>query len=150
MRRWVLGAAVLASGCGEGESGDPNGDVEGPTFTLNWTSTGLEITIAEGVGEVEMGLVDTDPLNPQPWTGEDCYYGYTTEDGTTYRYCHPLASTGGALQSGGDPLSLEPGTQTVFDWNYGDTLTYLFMDSTSCWVMGHDPTWYDGMGCTVR
>lgn len=133
---------------GEGE-GEGEGELE-ESFSASWGPSGVTIDIENGSGTYELGMAETDSASPDPWTGEDCYEGYTLGDGTLLLYCHPLSSSGGSFTGGGNPNSLDESSQTVFTSAFEDVITYyVSSDSTGeCWVWGHDPDYYSGLGCT--
>ena len=80
------------------------------------------------------------------WTGEDCFMGYTLEDGTLLSYCHPISEYGGELYYGGDPMNLSEGDTTVFPNDYASLTTHLIDHASSngpCWVFGADTSYYN-------
>ncbi|MEC7948275.1 MAG: hypothetical protein VX265_11980 [Myxococcota bacterium] len=123
-----------------------------PTFTTDWGDTAFTITIAGGPGAYWFGWAQNTANDP--WTGEDCVYGYTTGAGDTLAYCHDAGDTGTTLTYGGDPNNLAAGT-TVWSAPLEAEATYYVESDTefggdgSCWVWGSDVTYYDGLGCTV-
>jgi hypothetical protein len=65
-------------------------------------------------------------------------------------YCHDAGSTGTVLSYGGDPVELREGTTVFPDRSYADLTTHFFEASTGeCYVMGPDPDYYSGLGCTI-
>ncbi len=143
------------SACG-GESGEGEGEGEGevdPTFSSSWSSSGVTISIENGSGSYTLGMAETDPASPDPWTGEDCLDGYTLSTGEVLLYCHGLSSSGGALSSGGDPNALAEGSETVFTSALEDVITYAVWSDTSgeCWTWGNDTSYYTGdAGCVAQ
>lgn len=143
-------ASGVASGC-EGEHADPD-EYEGTgesAFAAVWTALGVTIDLENGQGTYRLGLAETDPSSDDPWTGEDCYKGYWTEDGDHLLYCHPLSATGGSFWYGGDPNDLDEDTETALSWAKAEVVTYyVSSDRTGeCWVWGHDPDYYASLGC---
>ena len=63
---------------------------------VTWQATYLELAITNGdaAESYSFGLTETDVGDP--WTGEDCVYGYTS-GGTSFTYCHPASVSGVAL-----------------------------------------------------
>ncbi len=142
------------SGC-EGESegvGEGEGEGESPVFGSSWSASGVQITISGGYGTYLLGLVETDPGSSDPWTGEDCLYGYTLETGELLLYCHPLSESGGAFSTGGSTSSLEEGSETLFDETLQDVITYAaWSDVTGrCWTWGHDVSYYADARCEAQ
>ena len=122
--------------------------VEDPTFVVAWTDEAVTITLSGGSPPYGFGIADTDPGNPVPWTGEDCFEGYTATTGTNYLYCHELAGELTTLTYGGDWSDLETGT-TNLEISDGATATYLLLDGAGCWVDGFDIGYYDGLDCEI-
>ena len=115
--------------------------------TCTWTETAFVLEIVEGPGNYFLGLAETGTLT-EPWTGEDCIYGYTTSDGQFLNWCHDAGDTGTSLTYDGDPFNLAAGT-TVFTDEYSGWVTY-YLESAAigkCWVWGDDISYYDGLGC---
>ena len=134
---------------GEGE-GEGEGEVT-PSFSASWSASGVTISIEDGSGSYEIGMAETDPASPDPWTGEDCLNGYTTGSGTTYLYCHPASSTGVALSTVTSLDDIVEGETTIFSSSLSSVITYAATsDSTGeCWTWGHDTSYYTGAGCTA-
>lgn len=130
------------------DTGEPGGEV---SFEADWSASGLVLSVYNGSGTYTLGLVETDEASPDPWTGEDCAYGYTTGSGTVYLYCHPLSSLGGALSSVSSVDQIVEGETTIFREAFEDVITYaVWSDITGdCWVWGHEWRYYAGLGCTV-
>ena len=118
------------------------------TARVNWGSSSVILDIdASDVGEARLywGIVET--IYSDSWAGEDCLYGdYLSDDSRAY-YCHPVQSTGKTLYYGGNPANLMEGSETVFQQNSGENMTYIldnrYADNGSCWVWGHDISYYD-------
>ena len=132
-----------SSGCsgeGEGES----------SVAVTWTTTGFNVAIANGSGDYTLGVAETDPSISDPWTGEDCLNGETLADGTVYRYCHALSSTGGSAITGtlsdleaDDDGSGTLSEYTLFSSEFETRLTYvLYAGDGSCSTFGADTSYY--------
>lgn len=115
-----------------------DGDV---TFEFNQGMTGSwSIGIAETHGDVD------------PWTGEDCAFGYVMPDGSLLGpYCHLIGDGDWSmtLAYGGDPWNLQQGTTVFPDVAFEPYVTYLLRDDDNghCWAWGHDAAYYDDLGC---
>ena len=147
----------MAFGCSDksGDTGDTG--AAAPSLSVSWGSSSVDLTIGAGSDWYYFGIAETG-TSADPWTGEDCTYGYTTSDGTNYNYCHLAA--GGATNSyayGGAFSALDAETETVFPGatstdgvSYADVCSYLVYaanDPTQCWVSGHDANYFAGWGC---
>ena len=145
--RWATTTTATATG-----TGTATGSPTTPAFATDWGETAFTIIIAGGPGAYWFGWAQDDVIDP--WTGEDCIYGYTTGSGDTLAYCHDAGDTGTTLTYGGDPAALAAGT-TVWSAPFQDQATYYVESDTefggdgACWVWGADVTYYDGLGCTV-
>lgn len=128
------------------------GDWDNPNVSVSWTSDGLELDIVGGPGDYYFGLAETAEGVTDPWTGEDCYQGYTDDAGDVYVYCHYVGSSGTTLAYGGDAWALGHGT-TAFDQSHDGAVTYYLESSTDlggtgeCWVWGGDTSYYAALGC---
>ena len=120
--------------------------IEGTTFEVVWDADAVELHITNGDPSASywFGLVETGCGDPEYcWSGEDCIYGYAG-----YFYCHPSGTDGVSLRYGGAYDNLEEGVETVFGGSSFDgTVTYYVEDGSDCWIWGHDPSYYDGLGC---
>ena len=112
-----------------------------------WTETAFVISIEGGPGPYMLGLAETG-TQTEPWTGEDCVWGYTTTEGTLLSWCHDAGDVGTSLTYSGDPYALASGT-TVFTSEYANWVTYYLESTTTggCWVWGDDIGYYSGLGC---
>ena len=126
-----------------------------PRFTVQWDADSVELAIRNGdqTAHYWFGMAETAGCDPEfCWTGEDCVHGYVANDGTLFGpYCHYANASGVRLTYGGDPTHLV-GDSTVFsDPSFADSVTYLVeLDgSSTCWVWGNSPSYYDGEGCTT-
>ena len=139
---------------GGNSDGGGTGDGGGATTTVavTWSRTGIELDITDGSSAgYAFGVTETDPSAVDPWTGEDCYLGYTTGGGKLLEYCHPAKDGRSTYVYGGNPLSLDEAHETVFsDAAYRDSVTYYLEDlgTRKCWVWGDEPRYYDALGCT--
>lgn len=131
---------------GEDTGYDPG---DGPIFGVGWTAAGLTLYVDNGAGTYTLGMAETDPASPDPWTGEDCFNGYTSGDGTTWLFCHPLGEAGGALATVGSVDEIVEGESTILSFRFEDVITYaVWSDRTGeCWTWGHDPEYYAPAGC---
>lgn len=121
-----------------------------PTFEALWASSGVTIAITCGIGDYDIGLAETDPTSPEPWTGEDCFHGYVTADGVNFMGCHPASYNGVSLLSVGSTSELVWGETTLFSQDLEPVITYAaFSDfSGACVTWGADPDYYSG--CTLQ
>ncbi len=157
-------SALFLAACDDvkGDTGDTGmaGDggssevTEPSSVSVSFGSDSLTVTISEdGPGGYWLGMAET-AASDDPWTGEDCYLGYTLTDGTVLSYCHN-AGDGGTLtlSYGGDPTDLDDSTETVFSAEQDGRITYyLYSDPTwggndMCWVWGNESSYYDALGC---
>lgn len=153
------GSGMPSPGEGEGEGeGDTawdtawdtgGGEGEGettPRVSYSWDSYGLSIYIDGSSSSYYLGMTESADLDP--WTGEDCYYGYYTSDGNYYNYCHPMSSTGGELESVDRISDLNEYT-TLFSEETQSLVTYILIDydTYACWTWGDAPSYYSGFGC---
>ena len=162
-RRPALGALVITSmtpmvlaacyGMPMTDSGfvqDDTGTSADPDFAVSWGSGAVDLTITNGspTQSYYFGMAETgcdDPTNC--WYGEDCIYGDLTG---SFFYCHPATSTGVALSYGGPFDNLQAGVETVFGGpSFDGTVTYYVEDNNSCWVWGHDPSYYSKVDCST-
>ena len=156
-------AVLFAVGCSDksGDSGDTSeSDTDTDTDTdtdadasvaVTWSGSGVTLAITNGdAGGYLFGMVETDPASADPWTGEDCYLGYTLSSGSLLSYCHPASSSGDAYSAGGSATALDENTETVFSSSFESVLTYYLEESGSgaCWVWGADTSYYAALSCT--
>ena len=125
----------------------------GPTASVTWGASSIDLVVGGGPGAYWFGLAETAGCD-DCWTGEDCVYGYDAS-GTTLAYCHDAGDTGTNLAYGGNPSQLVAGT-TVFPSSNSDGYVTYYLESDadyggdgSCYTWGSDPSYYDGLGCTV-
>ena len=120
-----------------------------PELSLEWGASGITLELS-GSGDLYwFGMAQTQ--GDDPWTGEDCVYGYETAAGTTLSYCHYAGDAGMFLTYGGDPNALESGSTAFADSSVAGQLTYVLASETTgrCYVWGDDPSYYDGLGCEL-
>lgn len=141
------------------EPGEDGGEVdaEQPLITLSWGVNGFEFMVEGAPDGLWLGMVETGGpcvADSSCWTGEDCREGYTTGDQTFGPYCHPVvANAATVLLYDGDPSALPDGS-TAFEPHAEGNTTYLLESREedggdgSCWVFGHDPTYYSAEGCS--
>lgn len=131
------------------DTGDPIPEV---SFAVAWDGAGVDISIANGSGGYTLGLVETTPGSPDPWTGEDCLNGYTLGGGNVLLYCHPMSDSGGYLESVDAVSQIVEGDTTLFNSSFEANIGYvLISDSTTeCWTLGAQAaTYYAELGCTA-
>jgi hypothetical protein len=133
--------------------GGNDGSADAMEVSVTWGGSSVDLSIANGdaAGDYWFGLAETEGSS-DPWTGEDCYEGYTLGDGSVLSYCHPSSSTGASLAYGGGTSDLSEGSETVFgSADFDGSVTYFLEDANSgaCWVWGATPSYYDGLGCDV-
>jgi len=129
---------------------DADTDVD-PSFSVDWGPEEVVLSISGTSQPYWWGITDSSG-SADPWTGEDCLYGYVLSDGSTLGpYCHDAGSTGIALTYGGNPLELWEGTTVFPNRSYADITTHYFEEQSTgaCYVMGPDPDYYSGLGCTI-
>jgi hypothetical protein len=128
---------------------DADGDAD-PTFSVDWGGSAVTLAIGGGTSTYLWGIAETGG-SADPWTGEDCAYGYTLSDGSVLGpYCHDAGASGISLTYGGSATDLTEGT-TVFTDNSFSSSTTHYTESAegACWVWGTDVSYYDGLGCTA-
>lgn len=163
---WTLGlVSVLAVACdtggGKDDSGDdsglddtddPGGGDGGLDIAVSWTADGIEFVFEPAVpGDWTLGIAET-ATDDDPWTGEDCAYGYVLDDGSVLGpYCHGLqaGSESLSLAYGGDPNGLQAGTTVFGGPEYDGQVTYVLFEEgdAACYVWGDDVSYYDSLGC---
>jgi hypothetical protein len=144
----VLAGFLVLAGCPDkGDSGDTSetdadtdADADEIMVEVTWGGTSVSLDITNGTGSYLWGLAETDPSSGDPWTGEDCLYGYGA-----YAYCHPTSASGVTLEYGASPDNVVEGDTTVFySSDYASTVTYSLWDGDDCvgsW--GADATYYE-------
>lgn len=144
-------------GGGDGGGGDGGGDGDGgsdgggtaPPLTMDcaWGGGGIEVVMTGGdpAGYL-LGMAETG-TGYETWTGEDCYLGYTAGDGTLYAYCHPLSRSGGFLESVSSFLDIVEGSTTLHAAEYDNTYYLEEVATSTCWVFGHDTSYYARIDC---
>ena len=149
-----------------------------PTVDIDWLADHLAITITNGQGYAfEFGLTESSQecsidTEYGCWTGEDCFSGYVTPQGTYAHisYCHPLREDGGELEystglieviTGSNNSYVIPGTRTAFpspnaNQSYEFEVTYFLRATsvgsnpvTKCWAWGKDPDHFLSLNCTI-
>lgn len=123
---------------------DENHDVG---FYTTWSSSGILLDIVYGDGDYEFGMADTDPESADPWTGEDCFQGFTSADGQTWNLCHEMGSSGAALATVDSIDELVESETTLFRQHMTITYYVISQRTGECWVWGADPAYYSGLGC---
>ena len=137
-------------GGGDGGGGDGGGDPPLPSFSCSWSGDGLDLRIVDGPpGGLDLGIAETDCGSSDCWTGEDCYLGYTSSDGTVWSWCHPTTADGAFLGSVSALDDVVEGATTLF--SEGLSMTYVIQDTmgSRCWTWGDDPAYYSALGCEV-
>lgn len=130
-----------------GTTGTTGPDWGPPTASVQWGASGLTLELDGMGGDFWFGLAQT--RGDDPWTGEDCVFGYESADGTTLSYCHYAGETGTFLTYGGDRSALLGGTTAFEDASLDGQVTYLLESDWSgrCYVWGDDVSYFDGLGC---
>lgn len=132
-------------GEGEGETGDGR-----LAFEVIWDEEGVTLVITNGEGAYNWGMAQTDARAAEPWTGEDCYMGYVTEEGTLDLFCHGATAEGDRLTTVYSVAELELDTTLFTDEiAASETITYYVSSDTTpdCYVWGARPSYYGGLGC---
>ncbi len=133
------------------EKGD-TGAAAGPSAaSVSWGASSVSLTVDGGSGEYWFGMAEDTTTSTDPWTGEDCVYGYVTGTGSTLAWCHAADTSGTTLTYGGDPNNLAPG-DTVFSQGYDGFVNYYLEAYVEdgygdCWVWGSQVSYYSGIGC---
>ena len=120
------------------------------TVSWNEESVDLSFTTFDENGSYFFGMVQTGIDNPNVWTGEDCFLGYTVED-HTFSYCHP-ARNGIELRYGASFDDVVEGFSTHFAGpQFGPQVTYIIKESISgcCYAWGDDTSYYQELGCNA-
>lgn len=148
---------LLSLACATGknpEDTDPAGpdtgdtDLGSPPIEVGVEHTGSEIvlTIVNGRGAYTFGMAETGS-SADPWTGEDCLDGYTFNDGTTLRYCHPASADGVVLAAADSADAIVEGETTLMTNILPANTTYvLFDDAGECWTWGAETSYFTGCG----
>jgi hypothetical protein len=95
---------VACSGKGDtGDSGTVSTDADAdadadsdadPSFSVDWGGSAVTLSVSGGGSTYWWGIAETSS-SADPWTGEDCVYGYTLSDGSVLGpYCHDAGATG--------------------------------------------------------
>lgn len=147
--------ALLETGTYVDTAGEVSeGEAEGPLEAdATLSANGVTITIENGSGEYVLGMAETDPASPDPWTGEDCLNGHVDAG---LLYCHRLSSTGGVREHGfltdlaDDAEDDDDGYLSMYTLFFEDLqVTYaLWNEDMDCFTWGQDSTYYTGVGCT--
>ena len=127
-------------------------EIECPSLdvTVSWNEESVELSFItfDEEGSYFFGMAQTGIDNPNVWTGEDCFLGYTVDD-TTFSYCHP-ARNGISLQYGASFTDVVEGFSTHFaSPQFEQQITYIIKESISgcCWIWGEDPSYYQELDC---
>lgn len=106
-----------------------------------WGPHSVKLDIANGQGRYRWGIVQTDPQEDRPWTGEDGLYGYGP-----LLYLHPTSAWGTELYYAGNPYQLDESAETAFpSGEQAEHLTYSLWDATGRTCLGSwgaDPAYY--------
>lgn len=162
LRLSLLPVPLLLSACGvekhdgddeggtsDGGSGEGDGGWTDETvMDCRWGGGGLEVILVYGAeGGYDFGMAETGAV-ADPWTGEDCYRGYTSGDGVSVGFCHFLSPSGGFLQTVKAVEDVVDGATTLHSEWIENTYLLAEADSGRCWVFGHDIGYFEGLGCT--
>ncbi|MEN0067601.1 MAG: polysaccharide deacetylase family protein [Myxococcota bacterium] len=126
------------------DSGEPATEFGVDVFwTANFPRSSVSVRIADPEGRTDwlFGLAETE-AGAAGWFGEDCFVGTGS-----VALCHPIPGRRLELHQGAfDEVAEGERTLLWSDMN----LTYFLEDSEgACWVWGHDPSYYDGLGCEI-
>ena len=156
--------AFAATGCSDksGDTGDTSGgggdgtDGGGgdPSASVSWGGSSVTLNVTDGPGAYWFGMAETG-ASDDPWTGEDCLYGYTLGDGTNLSYCHDAGDGGDTtLSYGGDAMNLQAGTTVFTSSSYDGSVAYYlesdpdFGGTGECWAWGNGAgSYYSELGC---
>lgn len=129
-----------------GHDTDEDQDV---AFYVDWSPSGVIVDIVYGSHEYELGMADTNPESADPWTGEDCFLGYTDADGQTWSLCHEMGPYGTALATVDTLDDLVESETTMLRDEQEDFITYYAISTATgeCWTWGADPAYFSGLGC---
>lgn len=135
-----------------GDGGDPgDGGMDGGSTATDldlacaWDGEGLNVSISGGTSPgYFLGMAETGTSDP--WTGEDCYQGFTTGSGSTLQYCHELAPSGGFLLTVISVDQLTEGT-TLFHPELQFAYYLEERSSGDCWIWGIGSSYYGPLGC---
>ena len=154
MRAALMFVALGAIACRGNPDADPDdtappGDVPAvaPSVHVTWSgsqvASTLEVEIDDPAGRTSwsFGMAETE-AGEAGWYGEDCFVGLGA-----YTHCHAFEGDTLVLQRVRTPAEVESGESTLF-WP-GMNLTYVLDDGDDCWVWGHDPSYYDPLGCEL-
>ncbi len=165
---WIVSPALFALACVPVDKGDDSGDSgedvedtdtdvvdDDPSPSADWGADAVTITVDGGPGGYWLGMAETADSS-DPWTGEDCVWGYELSSGEVIGpYCHDLGDGGSTvLTYGGSTSDLQAGTTVFTSETGGDRVTYFlesdpdFGGSGDCWTWGNDPSYYAGLGCS--
>lgn len=123
---------------------DPSPPVA-PAVRVTWSGSQVTATLTVQVDDPEgrtawsFGMAETE-AGAVGWYGEDCYLGQGA-----WTHCHDVEGDALVLQRVRKPADVRSGESTLF-WP-GMNLTYYLDDGTDCWVWGHDPSYYEELGC---
>ncbi len=165
MNKYWMGFALagfVAFGCtdkvddsGDVSEADADTDTDtdtDPDFDVTWGASSVDVAGSDCTGCTEFGLAETG-TSDDPWTGEDCLYGYEGVDATPY--CHPFDGASLSLAYGGDYSALAEGSETVFPGTtnsdgeeFSGRVTYYVGAGADCYIWGQDVSYYSGLGCT--
>jgi len=119
------------------------------TATAELTATGVTVTITNGTGSYDFGIVQSGTSDN--WTGEDCFRGYALSGGVSLN-CHSVSATGGTLTAvaGSDyDFGTPDPNETLFKAGIdGDVTYYLENEAGQCYVWGANAAYYAEKGCT--
>lgn len=128
-----------------GWGGDDTGGGGGgaPEVNVDQNESGVRLTVQPG-GYYYFGMAETDAGSSDPWTGEDCYYGYSTGS-DYYQFCHPVDGDGIVLPNVTSIEDLDE-YSTLFGNVSAAVTTYYLVDYSTytCYTWGHDTSYYYG------
>jgi len=134
------------------EPDDTGTEVSLPSVSVTWGDSALRVELTDP-GSWQLGMAETGGScggAVSCWTGEDCFRGFTSSEGTAVGpYCHGLEDGLTELKYGGDIYDLEEG-MTAFQPDFSGTVTYLLIpsdDTQQCLSFGDDPSYFSSLGC---
>ena len=112
-------------------------------WTASYPRSAVDVRISDPEGRTgwSFGMAETE-AGSAGWFGEDCFVGTGG-----IALCHPIPGRRLVLDQGSFD-EVEEGTRTLL-WSEMDLTYFLEAPDGDCWVWGHDPSYYDGLGCEL-
>jgi hypothetical protein len=146
-------AGGAGGGGGTGETGGAGGMECGSDCFIVNVVWGEEVTDGPQVGFVcgtatgyKVGFAETGARD-DGWYGEDCLPG----EKSGFDLCHTISADGANFSSVATPDEIVEGETTLLRAELARNATWVVIsadDASKCWVGGHDPSYYDELGCT--